>query len=101
MKSKKTFAIVMITGMLGLSSCGHTIVYVHKPPPAKAIVEIKPTKPYPKAVWIPGHWKWSKKRQKYIWVKGHWKKVKKEKTWIAGHWKKTPYGWIWINGHWN
>ena len=100
MQLKKNLTLLAMLGMLGFSSCGHAIIYVRQTPPSTKIVEVKPVKPYPTAVWIPGHWKWSRRQHKYIWVNGHWKKVKKGKIWINGHWKKTPRGWIWIDGHW-
>ena len=100
MKFGKNLAGVFLLGMISLSACGHAIVYVRQSPPSTKIVEVKPTKSFAKAVWIPGHWKWSRRRHKYIWVNGRWKKVKKERAWINGHWKKTPHGWIWLDGHW-
>jgi hypothetical protein len=36
------------------------------PPPLKK--EVRPHKPGPNFVWIPGHWKWSGGR--YVWVRG-------------------------------
>ena len=33
---------------------------------------MKPARPHPKAVWVPGHWKWSRWQRRYVWVPGHW-----------------------------
>ncbi len=43
------------------------------PPPRK---EVRTVKPFKKAVWIPGHWKWRNRRKGYVWVPGHWKRVR-------------------------
>jgi hypothetical protein len=43
------------------------------PPPPPAKVEVRPAAPGPKAVWVPGHWKWHGRRRGYDWVPGHWK----------------------------
>ncbi len=78
-------------------SCAPRVVYVQEPPPPVK-VEVKPPKPAPHAVWIPGHWKWNGRR--YVWVPGHWELRPKGKTWVPGHWKKTRRGWVWVPGHW-
>lgn len=44
------------------------------PPPVR--VEVKPTNPYTKAVWVPGHWKWKNRKVGYVWIPGHWKRVR-------------------------
>lgn len=45
--------------------------------PTKSIPEHKhrarPTKPYPKAAWSPGRWKYMGPKRGYVWVSGHWK----------------------------
>ena len=28
------------------------------------------------SIWVEGHFKWNKKRQKFTWIRGHWKKQK-------------------------
>ncbi|MFQ6082513.1 MAG: hypothetical protein ACE5WD_04040 [Candidatus Aminicenantia bacterium] len=48
-------------------------IWVRRPPPPPSIVEIRPPKPHPRAIWIPGHWKWNSRYHKYIWVPGHWR----------------------------
>ena len=90
---------MVILAFAFLQSCTTHTVYVQKEPPPK-VVEIKSARTHPKAVWIPGHWKWSRRKQKYVWVKGHWKRIRGERHWVDGHWKKTPHGWVWMNGYW-
>jgi hypothetical protein len=58
--------VLLLVAVFTLSGCAHT---ANVPPPAKT--EIKPAKPSPKAVWVPGHWK--KKRGGWVWVSGHWR----------------------------
>ncbi|MBD3162444.1 MAG: hypothetical protein GF346_08845 [Candidatus Eisenbacteria bacterium] len=43
------------------------------PPPPPPRVEVRPVKPTPKAVWVPGHWKWRGRPKGYVWIHGHWK----------------------------
>ena len=73
------------------------VIYVQKAPPlVKA--EVRPAKPTPKAVWIPGRWQW--RGNKYVWVAGYWDKKPRGKGWAVGHWDKRPSGWMWVPGHW-
>jgi hypothetical protein len=76
-------------------ACAPAVV-VKQPPPART--EVRPAKPWPNAVWIAGHWKWSGGR--YVWVSGRWAKAKRGKTWMAGHWARRARGWVWVKGHW-
>ena len=63
----------MMTIFLIISVFFTGCVYVVKPAPPARKVEIMPTKPHPKAVWVPGHWKWKRRARRYIWVPGHWR----------------------------
>jgi len=76
---------------------GVEVVYVETAPPALR-VEAIPTKPVPKAVWIPGYWEW--KGNKYVWVPGRWEKKPRGTAWAPGQWKKTHRGWVWVPGYW-
>jgi len=40
------------------------------PPPPPVVVMGPP--PNPSYIWIPGHWKWSRRAHNYIWRDGHW-----------------------------
>jgi hypothetical protein len=51
----------------GLAGCAGS----SPPPPAHA--ELRPVKPHPRAVWVPGRWVWSGRKAGYRWVEGHWK----------------------------
>jgi hypothetical protein len=73
------------------------VVYVQKAPP-KPKAEVRPRKPNPKAVWIPGYWRWA--GGKYVWTSGHWDTNPRGKTWVPGHWEKRPGGWVWVSGRW-
>ena len=93
--------LVLLALVLGATlltgGCARRTVYVRvAPPPARQ--EIIPPRPAPKAVWIPGHWKWT--GSGYKWVPGHWVLKPAGKAWVPGHWKKTGHGWVWIPGHW-
>lgn len=52
----------------GMTGCAGTT----PPPPARA--ELRPSKPHPRAVWVPGSWVWNGRKAGYRWVEGHWRK---------------------------
>ncbi len=96
--SKLYFVLMLLVMMLG-SSCATRTIYIQQAPPVKR-TEIKTKKPRYDAIWISGHWKWSKRKQKYVWRTGRWERKKKNYVWKEGHWKKNIGGWVWISGHW-
>ncbi|RMF60706.1 MAG: hypothetical protein D6748_03505 [Calditrichaeota bacterium] len=100
MRGSQFIGILVITlaFLIGLSSTVDAGTIIIKTPPPAIKVEIRPFKPFPNAVWIPGHWSW--KRGHYVWVKGHWVKQRKGFVWVRGHWVRRHGGWVWIPGHW-
>ena len=91
--------LIVTLFLLFSGGCASRVVYVHKgPPPLK--VEVKTAPPYPKAVWISGHWAWNRHADSYVWISGHWVAKPKGKVWVSGHWKETPRGWVWVKGRW-
>lgn len=80
-----------------MMGCAPAVV-VKEPPAPK--LETKPPKPFPRAVWIDGHWKWNSAANNFLWVSGRWVREKAGKVWIQGHWKRTSGGWKWVKGHW-
>lgn len=48
-------------------------------------------------VWIPGEWKWNKKKKRYAWLTGYWTPKRPGYVFIEGRWKtlaKKQYEWI-------
>ncbi|MBI1262068.1 MAG: hypothetical protein GC184_10115 [Rhizobiales bacterium] len=105
----------LLAGVLGLASLGFmtsaaeargavvvsprhapTVVYVHKAPP-RALVEVRPVRPGPHAVWIGGYYRWAGPR--YVWVPGYWERHPRG-VWVPGHWRNTPHGHVWVAGYW-
>ena len=74
-----------------------SVIYVQKAPPSPR-AETRPAKPNPRAVWVPGHWRWNS--HKYAWKRGHWEKKPRGAVWVPGRWQKKPRGWVWVQGHW-
>ena len=68
MSRRLIFALAIVA--FGLTGC---TAYV-RPTPPPTRVEIKPAKPYVRAAWVPGHWKWKNRKVRYVWVPGHWKR---------------------------
>lgn len=61
---------VSLLASFGLEMAGCATAPPPPPPPRE---ELRPVKPTPKAVWVPGHWKWTGRPTGYVWVPGHWK----------------------------
>lgn len=68
-------------GLVLLSGCYHDrdvytgpppqrVVYVEGAPPPRDYVEVVPVRPWPGAVWYPGHWQ--RHGRHWIWHNGHW-----------------------------
>lgn len=96
---QKIGLILSLIGIVFMLLFGCAPAVVVKEPPAPK-VESKPPQPFPRAVWIDGHWTWSSAANDFVWISGHWAKAKPGKTWVKGYWKKTPKGWKWMQGHW-
>jgi hypothetical protein len=88
------WAITIVALMFSVGCAGPVYVRTAPPPPK---VEVKPARPGPTAVWIDGHWKWS--RNRYVWVAGHWEKNPRG-AWVPGRWEKRARGHVWVPGHW-
>ncbi len=71
-KLRKLFGLGSIVICLAGFISGCTYYIKEAPPPAR--VELRSARPYPRAVWIPGHWKWRGRRRRYIWIPGHWRR---------------------------
>ena len=97
MRIAKFISALILAALLVETGIGCATYVRVAPPPPKT--EVKPSKPFPNAVWIDGHWKY--KRGHWVWVPGHWaKRPRSGAVWVSGHWVKTPRGWKWVPGHW-
>ncbi len=101
MKSKGiVITAIAFLSLIGMQDVYSQMIVAVKPSRAKVVV-VKPARPDIQHVWVDGHWKWSKKRQRYVWVNGQWaKKPRNKSRWISGHWKKVRGGWTYLPGHW-
>jgi len=89
-------ALTLVALLAGMGVSCATYVRVAPPPPR---TEVRSPKPFPKAVWVPGHWK--HRRRGWVWVPGYWvKRPRSGAVWVPGHWVKTRRGWKWVSGHW-
>jgi len=102
---------LVMAGFLGLATLGgvvtmappaeagvHVGIYVPvAPPPPRR--EYRPVAPGPRAVWVPGYWRWT--GHGHVWVGGVWRvPPRRYHEWVPGHWRHAPGGWVWIDGHW-
>ncbi len=90
----------VVAGALG--ACVHTaplgVAYVGPEPPV-ARVEVIPTSPGARYVWVGGHWGW--RDNAYQWVSGSWVlPATGFSAWVPGHWDHDRQGWFWTDGHW-
>ncbi len=68
LKKNRTIAFAVLFAAIGLVNCAATL----PPPPNR--VEIVAASPYPGAVWVHGHWRWSRWYHQWVWVPGHWRR---------------------------
>jgi len=87
---------IFLLFIIGIFSNCVTTVKTAPPPPK---IEKVGLPPFPGAIWVKGHWKYS--HGQWTWVPGHWAKPPRPgAVWVPGHWKKVPGGWRWVPGHW-
>jgi len=72
-------------------------MYVREPPPTVRVEE-RSEPPHPRAIWVPGYWRWA--GGGYAWVPGHWEAKPRGAEWVPGYWRETPHGYHWVKGHW-
>lgn len=71
-------------------------------PVAPVIITTRPLAPGPRHIWVDGEWVWRNNQYVYIegrWVRLGYPGAR----WIPGHWKfhRRRGGWFWVPGHWN
>jgi WXXGXW repeat (2 copies) len=67
-------------------------------PPAPRY-ELVPAPPDDRAIWIPGHWHWT--RYAYAWRPGHWVEPPQARAvFVPGHWDVRGNAWVWVCGYW-
>jgi hypothetical protein len=101
LKPRNLIPLVLLTVLFlaPLQSKAGVRVYVRfGPPHLRTVKVVKPLKPYPRAVWISGHWAFRSGR--YIWVNGYWVKPRARHVYVPGHWEKSPRGWYFVAGRW-
>jgi len=65
---------MVATALLAGAMLSGTVGCAGTAPPPSARAELRPMKPHPRAVWVPGRWAWSGRKDGYRWVDGHWRK---------------------------
>ena len=53
---------------------GYVVVQPALRPAPPLREEVITVAPYPRAVWVPGHWHWNRRFGEYVWVPGHWRR---------------------------
>lgn len=97
----KVFAVIAFSGLFLFPSLNEAGVRVYVrlgPPRVRTVRVIKPVSPYRKAVWVAGHYRYT--RGRYVWVKGYWLKYRSGYVYVQPHWKKTSHGYFFVPGHW-
>ncbi len=64
-----------------------------------APVIVRPFAPSARHLWVDGEWMWRGGRYQYVngyWTMP----PRYNTVWIPGHWKNSRRGWIWKQGHW-
>lgn len=65
---KRFIATALLALSVAATGCATRIAI--GPPPAR--VEVIGVAPYRGAVWVPGHWVYSRYRGEWFWVRGYW-----------------------------
>ena len=76
--------------------------FVIKVRPAPVVVKARPAAPSRDYVWVEGDWVWQGNNYIYkegYWARPAFRGA----NWIPGHWKyhRRRGGWFWVPGHWN
>jgi WXXGXW repeat (2 copies) len=71
-------------------------------PVAPVVVRTRPPAPGPRHIWVDGEWVWRNNQYVYTegrWMRP----VYPGARWIPGHWKfhRRRGGWFWVPGHWS
>lgn len=68
---KRLIATSLLALSLTAAGCATRVAFV-APLPPRARVEVIGVAPYRGAVWVPGHWVYSRYRGEWFWVRGYW-----------------------------
>lgn len=89
------FAAVLSTSPAALAA---PRIYIRTAPPAP-IVEVRPTAPSPRHVWVEGYHRWDGRA--YVWTPGAWQiHPRGRAVWVPGHYAQHRRGYYWVPGHW-
>jgi len=85
-------------GLFLIAGAASAEVIVQIAPPA-AIVEVRPTPPSRRYVWIAGYHRWDGGR--YVWVPGSWAlPPRPHARWVPHRWVRRHDHWVLVEGHW-
>ena len=96
---KKIFfkVVLLFTFIISVSAAANAQFIVKIRPNAPVIV--RGLSPSPRHSWVEGEWIWRGGRYQYVngyWAMPPRYGV----VWIPGHWKNSRRGWVWRPGHW-
>jgi hypothetical protein len=96
----KTFLVFIVAVFTQVSSQAQFIVKIR--PSAPVVVRSRPPAPSPRHVWVDGEWVWRGNQYVYTegrWTEPRYAGAR----WVPGHWKyhRRRGGWFWVPGHWN
>lgn len=87
------FALTLAAGVAEARG-GHPR-YGPPPPPYEMMV----SRPGPRHVWVPGHYRWTGNR--YKWVRGRWIRAPRPNAvWMPGFWAPQRGGYVFMGGYW-
>jgi hypothetical protein len=96
----KSCLVFVLAIFLQVSSEAQFVVKVR--PAAPVVVRTRPPAPNSGYLWVDGEWVWRNNQYVYNegrWARP----VQPGARWIPGHWKfhRRRGGWFWVPGHWN
>lgn len=97
---RRGLCAVVFAGVLATTPAAMAMprIYIPGPPPAP-IVEVRPTAPSRRHIWVEGYHRWDGRA--YVWTPGRWSVGPRGRHgWVAGHYAHTRRGYYWVPGHW-
>lgn len=74
------------------------VTAAQRPPVSK--LEIPPSQPDERMIWISGYWEWIPDQDDFVWVCGIWRLPPSDRTWSPGYWQNVQSEWKWGKGVW-
>ena len=80
---------------------GYTMVYDYDYRNGRRFRINRAPRPSVRHIWVPGHWRFSRRLQSDIWVQGRWMVQTRNHRWVPGHYERWGGRRSWVPGCWS